>query len=185
MNAPSRRRNRWILRRRPLRRRFPYPRLRRPVARRPASSVPAAALGRVPRAVTPEDCAEERAENSSGEWCAGRAGGERPPARERGGASGGAAGPETRSRAARSKRATVDACARGDSDRSSATSFDVVDAVIAQEQAVSTMMTERVTPTPSSFADEAPAPAESRASRDAAHPPPQSVGRQLRARRER
>lgn len=47
---------------------------------------------------------------------------------------------------------------RGDSDRSSATSFDVVDAVIAREQAESTAMTGRVTLTPSSFADEAPAP---------------------------
>lgn len=47
---------------------------------------------------------------------------------------------------------------RGDSDRSSATSFDVVDAVIAREQAESTAMTGRVTLTPSSFADEAPKP---------------------------
>ena len=47
---------------------------------------------------------------------------------------------------------------RGDSDRSSATSFDVVDAVIAREQAESTAMAGRVTLTPSSFADEAPAP---------------------------
>lgn len=52
-----------------------------------------------------------------------------------------------------SKRGT-----RGDSDRSSATSFDVVDAVIAREQAESTAMTGRVTLTPSSFADEAPKP---------------------------